>query len=153
MRSGRSARTTTLCKLTRCALPVAAAVFGSARVLAAGVTWTGGGDGTSWTDPNNWTAPPSNTSPGDDLTFGDLGLGGGTVGTVQLLGNELANSLAFDAGFTLDPPASTNTLTLTSGDVSVSDAAAIMSLFAQSGGAGSPLLRRGGRIYKSPAGA
>jgi hypothetical protein len=105
-----------LVQLSHCVLPVAAAATlgWAGRVDAQSATWTGAGDGTSWTDPNNWDTLPPNTSPGDDLTFG-----GGTAGTIQLQGNELANSIAFNAGFTLDSPLSTDSLTISTGNVSV----------------------------------
>jgi autotransporter-associated beta strand protein len=79
------------------------------------------GDGTSWASAANWTtggindALPSNIAPGDDLTFGS-----GTVATINLGGNRVANSLNFTAGFTLDAPASTNTLTLGTATITVS---------------------------------
>jgi fibronectin-binding autotransporter adhesin len=133
-------------KLNRCNWPVAAAVL----VLWRGqltqaapqpATWEGnsaaGGDGVNWTNSHNWTtngvadvAPPA-TAPGDDLTFGN-----GTVGTINLQGNEFANSLTFNAGFTLDAPGSTNTLTLASGNVNVGSSvfAAINSKLAGAGG-------------------
>ena len=116
-------------KLNRCVWPVAAAALflGGGQFTQAApqpATWEGnsapGGDGVNWTNADNWTtdgmadvAPPA-TSPGDDLTFGN-----GTIGTINLQGNEFANSLAFNAGFTLDAPGSTNTLTLASGSISV----------------------------------
>jgi autotransporter-associated beta strand protein len=115
-------------KLIRCMMPVVAASLGCAQfAAAAAATWDGTaaigtpGDGTSWSSAANWTtggvidALPSNTAPGDDLTFG-----GGTVGTISLGGNRVANSLNFTAGFTLDPAANTDTLTLGTATVSVS---------------------------------
>jgi hypothetical protein len=111
----RFGRIAAITRLARCVVPVTAAVLANPRLSqAASVTWTGNGDGSSWTDASNWTALPSDTYPGDDLTFG-----GGAVGTVNLLGNELANSLTFNAGFTLDPPSNTDTLSLTAGSVAV----------------------------------
>jgi autotransporter-associated beta strand protein len=104
-----------LVQLSHSVLPISAATLGwAAQVHAQSATWTGAGDGTSWTDPNNWDTLPPNTSPGDDLTFA-----GGTVGTIQLQGNELANSTTFNAGFTLDSPLSTDSLTISTGTVSV----------------------------------
>jgi fibronectin-binding autotransporter adhesin len=101
-------------KINQCVIPITAALGWAAGTYAATSTWTGAGDGHSWTSPGNWSSLPPNTSPGNDLVFG-----GGTVGTIQLGGNELANSLTFNAGFTLDPLASTNTLTITTGSVTV----------------------------------
>jgi autotransporter-associated beta strand protein len=96
-------------------LPVAAAILGlSQRAIGALSAWTGQADGTSWTMAGNWTALPPNTAPGNDLSIGS-----GTVGTINLLGSELANSITFSAGFTLDPPANSDTLTITTGSVSV----------------------------------
>jgi autotransporter-associated beta strand protein len=92
-------------------LPVVAVAVRGGIVFADSATWTGLGDGVSWTDANNWTALPSG---GSDVTFGS-----GTVGTIQLDGNEYANSLAFNAGFTLDSPGNTDTLTLMTGGISV----------------------------------
>lgn len=51
---------------------------------------------------------------GDDLTFGD-----GTLGTIQLNGNQTANSLTFDSSFTLGAFGTSNLLTNTSGNISV----------------------------------
>ncbi len=113
------------------------------RASAASATWDGNapigatGDGVSWTNPDNWTTngvvdtAPAATVPGDDLLFGN-----GTVGTINLQGNEIANSLTFNAGFTLDAPNSTNTLSITTGTVSVGSltSATINSQLAGSGG-------------------
>ena len=102
----RKIRSGVTVKLSRCLLPVAAIIVGTVGPLdAATATWDGNsavgvvGDGVNWTNPNNWTTNgvvdslPPNTLPGDDLTFG-----GGTVGTINLQGNEFANSLTFTAG-------------------------------------------------------
>jgi hypothetical protein len=114
-------------KLNRCVWPAIAAgvLYGSpGSLLAASDHWDGlaavgnKGDGVNWTDADNWTsnglvdALPSTTAPGDDITFGS-----GMPATINLDGNELANSLTFNAGFTLDAPATTHTLTLSSGTV------------------------------------
>jgi autotransporter-associated beta strand protein len=106
-------------------LPAAAAVFlKSPPVLATSATWDGNasigapGDGTNWPNPDNWTsngvvdAAPPNSTPGDDLTFGL-----GTVGQIQLQANRFANSLTFNAGFTLI--GASDTLTLATGDITV----------------------------------
>ena len=51
------------------ALCVAVAVNPS-LTLALTVTWTGGGDGASWSDANNWD-DPFGVFTGDDLVFPD----------------------------------------------------------------------------------
>jgi fibronectin-binding autotransporter adhesin len=97
------------------------ALFLAAAAISAGLSdrahgqttalWLGAGDGTSWNNPANWsTYPPS----GDNLYFG-----AGPVGTINLQGNQIANSIDFLVGFTLDPPSSTDTLMINTGTVSV----------------------------------
>jgi fibronectin-binding autotransporter adhesin len=132
-------------RIGQCVVPVAAALCWGVRVDAANSTWTGMGDGTSWTNSNNWTALPPNTTPGDNLFFGS-----GSTATIALLGNELGNSLTFSKGFTLDLPGATDTLTITTGSVSVGSgvSATINALIAGTagltlGGGGTVLAGRG----------
>jgi hypothetical protein len=53
-----------------------ALIFGalSLSLQAATVTWTGGGDGTTWSDADNWDAPNAPAS-GDSVVFGALANG------------------------------------------------------------------------------
>jgi fibronectin-binding autotransporter adhesin len=128
-------------RLSRCLLPVAAALVVQPRIAhSASVTWTGEGDGSSWTDANNWTALPSGTSPGDDLTFGT-----GAVGTINLLGNERAHSLTFTGGFTLDPPTNSDTLTVSTESISVGSGVTA-TINAAIAGSGSGLAVSGGGV-------
>ena len=112
----------------------------AAETHGAAVVWDGdsavgtAGDGVSWTDANNWTngavdTLPSGGAPGDDLTFG-----GGTVGTINLGGNQFANSLTFNAGFTLGTFATANQLTITTGVVNTTAAATINAVIAGASG-------------------
>jgi fibronectin-binding autotransporter adhesin len=115
-------------RCVRCVAIVAAIALTqhSAAGAPQSVTWDGDssvgniGDGINWTDPNNWSVngvpdtAPNTVAPGDNLTFG-----GGTVGQINLDGNQLANSLTFNAGFTLDPVGSSNSLALGNGAVNV----------------------------------
>ena len=131
-------------KLNSGILPIAAALVLNrgqfAQAAPQPATWEGttlGGDGVTWTNANNWTTNgvadvlPPNTSPGDDLTFGV-----GTPGTINLNGNEIADSLTFNAnGFILDSSGSTNVLTNVTGSITVgsTDTATINSILAGSG--------------------
>ena len=115
-------------------LSTALTLAASHEVRAAAVAWegdTGGtpGDAVSWTDANNWTATPSGITPGDDLTFGL-----GTVGTINLGGNQIANSLTFNASFSLGPLLTTDQLTITSGNVTATAAATINAIIAGTSG-------------------
>ncbi len=59
------------------------------RITPSAVTWTGGGDGTTWSDPNNWLnfAVPG---AGDDVTI--------KSGTVIFSGTDTVNSLTVSGG-------------------------------------------------------
>ncbi len=130
-------------KTARLAAIAALTVLQQRGARAASDTWDGNsavgvvGDGVNWSNADNWTSggvvdtAPSNTAPGDDITFG-----GGTVGTINLNTNRVANSITFDAGFTLDSAGSTNTLTDTTGFVTVDSgiSATINSVIAGSDG-------------------
>jgi autotransporter-associated beta strand protein len=108
-----------LARINQSILPVAAAAMVLSRgqfARGAAATWEGTANDFEWTTAANWDidAVPPTTSPYDDLTFGN-----GTVGTISLNGNEFANSLTFNAAFTLDAPGSTYTLTNSTGTISV----------------------------------
>ncbi len=99
----------------RVLLTLSAAVevgWGYGTASASAINWTGGGDGSSWTDSDNWSSSPSSVSPGDDLTFGS-----GTVSTIDLGGDQVANSITFNAGFTLGTAGTGDSLSDTTGDI------------------------------------
>ena len=60
------------------------------------------------------TRCPWRPSPGDDLTFG-----GGSVGTITLGSNRLANSIHFTSGFALDASGAATDLNISTGSVVV----------------------------------
>ncbi|HWB54731.1 MAG TPA: hypothetical protein VG722_11080, partial [Tepidisphaeraceae bacterium] len=91
--------------------------------LASSATWDGNsaigtpGDGVNWNDANNWTTDGvTDTAPSSsaDLTFG-----GGTVGQINLNGNQSVSSLHFTAGFALDALGTADTLNLNSGNITI----------------------------------
>jgi autotransporter-associated beta strand protein len=92
---------------------------GARHALAASALFTGSGDGVNWSDARNWTSggkpgvAPSNTAPGDDLLFAPA-----ASLQVNLDTSRVGNSLNFNSGATtLDAPGSSNTLTLTTGNL------------------------------------
>lgn len=58
-------------------MSVSAAVAGLVALAglasAANVTWTGGGDGVTWTNPANWSSNPALPGPADDVTINVAG--------------------------------------------------------------------------------
>ena len=118
-------------------LSTALTLVSSSAVRGAAVAWDGNsasgviGDGVSWLDANNWSADtlPSGVTPGDDLTFG-----AGTVGTINLGGNRIANSIVFSAGFALSTLATADQLTITTGVVTANAAATINSVIVGAAG-------------------
>src|SRR6266853_2007849 len=60
--------------------------------LAASVSWTGGGDGTSWSDANNWSGSVLPSS-GDDVTIGVV-TGNPTIQITSAAGMIQINSLS-----------------------------------------------------------
>ncbi len=77
------------------------------RLTPSAVSWTGGGDGTSWSDGRNWSDGVT-PGAGDDVTinstFATITLSGtDTVNSLTLLGGTLANSgnLTTNQGLTL----------------------------------------------------
>ena len=89
---------------------VAAALLTTGTVLAATITWTGGGDGTSWNDAGNW----GGTKPGanDEGVFTTSGTAGKTIllngsqalGQLTISGNPtmaIGSATDASAGYTL----------------------------------------------------
>jgi fibronectin-binding autotransporter adhesin len=125
-----------LSTLNRSILPVAAATLvlsrGHCARAATPDTWNGTAGDFKWTTAANWSAGlPPVTPTYDDLTFGT-----GSVGTIALGGNEFSNSLTFNAGFTLDPTGTSDTLTDSTGSISIGSSvtATINAILTGSGG-------------------
>ena len=74
------------------------------RTLLSSVTWTGHGDGQSWSNPANWSSNPGLPGPSDDVVIGP-------GQTVKLDASETIGSLEIEVGGTLDMAAG-NSLTV-----------------------------------------
>jgi autotransporter-associated beta strand protein len=92
----------------------------TASAAHAQVIWQGDsanlspGDGVTWTDPLNWGGDVLPLAI-DDLIFGN----GQTLSSINLNGPQTANSFTFNAPFTLGLAATSDILTITSGNISV----------------------------------
>ena len=128
------------------AAAVVAALVAAAPSAHAQSTWDGNalptpGDGFLWTNPLNWSG---DVLPGGaGVTFANPLA---TVGTVQLNGNQVADSLTFTQSFTLGAYGTSNVLTNTSGNVSV-DPGVLATINASYGGTSGIFLYGGGTLF------
>ena len=130
------------------AAAVAAALLAAGQSAKAQSFWYGSapngipGDGFLWTNPNNWTF---DTVPitSDALVFGDPAA---TPGTIILNGNQTADSLTFTDNFTLGAYGTSNVLTNTSGNITVT-AGDFATINASYGGGNGINLSGGGTLF------
>jgi autotransporter-associated beta strand protein len=129
--------------LARCssASAVAAALaFAAADAIAAPIAWDGGGGDFLWTTPLNW-APDGVPAAGDDLTFGTS-----PAGTVHLVRDQTAGSLAFTDDYSIGAFGTNLTLTNTSGNITVNPGE-LATIHASYGGTNGLNLSGGGTLY------
>ena len=125
---------------------LALATLGAMGLTAthAATSWTAvsnGGDGLNWLDGSNWDTFNVPIAV-EDLTFAL----GESMGPVFLNGNQTAQSLTFNDDYTLGAPGVTDTLTNTSGNVSV-NVGKFVTMNQRVGGASGINLNGGGSLY------